>query len=332
MTTSDSGGETALPPDLPSIDGLRLRAFDPERDYEPLVGLIRAVARLDNLDWLPTVDILRNDFDHAEGFDPRQDVLIAELDGSFVAAAVTSPRDRGGLPSHNFEIWVDPVARRRGIGRMLLGWTEHRAAAVARLDGRPGPRELETWIVESQVGAAALLEEAGYQIGRYGLQMLRDLAEPIEPVELPAELEIRPVEAADHRRIWDADSEAFRDHWNSAQRTEADYEGWFANPDLDTTLWQVAWHESEVAGSVMSFVFAEENRLLGLRRGWLEHISVRRPWRRQGLASALVLRAMVALRAAGLDEAALEVDAENVSGAVRVYERLGFRRTRTTVK
>ncbi len=81
----------------------------------------------------------------------------------------------------------------------------------------------------------------------------------------------------------------------------------------------------------MTFVWPTENAALGLSRGWLEHISVRRPWRRRGLASALIADALRALRDAGLDEAALGVDAENVSGALRVYEALGFRRVRTGV-
>jgi mycothiol synthase len=93
----------------------------------------------------------------------------------------------------------------------------------------------------------------------------------------------------------------------------------------------VAWDRDEVAGSVMTFVWQVENETLGLSRGWLEHISVRRPWRRRGLASALIAEALLALRAAGLREAALGVDAENTSGALRVYEALGFRRVRTDV-
>jgi ribosomal protein S18 acetylase RimI-like enzyme len=79
----------------------------------------------------------------------------------------------------------------------------------------------------------------------------------------------------------------------------------------------------------MNFVFPEENARLGLSRGWLEHVSVRRPWRKRGLASALMVRSMHRLRELGLAEAALGADAENLSGAVRLYEALGFRRLRT---
>jgi mycothiol synthase len=203
---------------------------------------------------------------------------------------------------------------------------------VAAGDGRAGPRELETWIDTTQAGAVALLEARGYEIGRYGFLMTRDLSTPVEPLELPDGLEIRPVDVVHHRQIWDADAEAFRDHLNSAERTEADYEAWFAEPELDTSLWRIAWSGDEVAGVVMPSIWPAENEALGIRRGWLDHVSVRRPWRRRGLASALIVAALDGLRSAGMTEAALGTDAENVTGAVHVYEQVGFRRARTTVK
>ena len=62
----------------------------------------------------------------------------------------------------------------------------------------------------------------------------------------------------------------------------------------------------------------------GRKRGWLDGVFVRRPWRRRGLASALVARALVRLREAGMEEAMLGVDSENPSGALGLYERAGF--------
>jgi len=51
---------------------------------------------------------------------------------------------------------------------------------------------------------------------------------------------------------------------------------------------------------------------------------VRRPWRRRGLASALIVSALAGLRDAGMTEAMLGVDTENPSGALHLYESLGF--------
>lgn len=316
-------------PDAPAIPGLRFRAFDPARDYERFVALIREANVVDGVDWIPTVEQLRNEHDHASEFDPRRDTILAEVDGEIVAGAETNVRTRDGEAIHHIDGWVQPVWRRRGLGRALLRWTERRAAEVARVDGRTAVRALTAWPDEQQLGAVRLYESEGYRIVRYGFLMLRDLAEPIPELDLPDGLEIRPVHASDHRAIWDADVEAFRDHWSSAERTDADFEGWYTNPDLDTSLWRVAWDGAEVAGSVMTFVYPGENAALDVSRGWLEHVSVRRPWRRRGLASALIAQSLVALRERGLEEAALGVDAENVTGALRVYEALAFRRART---
>jgi mycothiol synthase len=318
-------------PDAPRIPGLAARPFDPRRDYASLADLISTAHRADDIEYFLNGEDLRVQYEHQAEFDPRRDVVLVEVDGSLVAAAETSVRTRDGIAVHMMEGWVRPDHRRRGLGRALLHWTERRAAEVARVDGRTGERVTSAWPDADQTGAIALYEGEGYEVIRYGFMMLRDLTEPIPERALPAGLEVRPVVPADHRRIWDADVEAFRDHWGRAEPLESDFERWFATPGNDPASWQVAWAGDEVAGSVMPFVFAEENETLGLSRGWLEHISVRRPWRRRGLASALIVRALRDLRDRGLAEAALGVDAENLSGAVSLYEGLGFRRARTGV-
>ena len=329
MTTSVDR-EVELP-GAPPIAGLQFRTFHPDRDYEGLVGLIRDAHLADGVDWVPTVENLRTEHEHGGEFDPRRDLLLALVDDTVVGASETNVRTRELGPSHHVEGWVSPAFRRRGLGRALLHWAEARAREVALVDGRTGERSLGSWPDEAQAGAVALYESEGYAIVRYGFMMVRDLAEPIPELPLPDGLEVRPVEPVDHRRIWDADVEAFRDHWDPGERTDADFEGWFASPELDTGLWRVAWDGDEVAGSVMNFIYPAENETLGQQRGWLDHVSVRRPWRRRGLASALIAASMRALRDVGMTDAALGVDAENPSGALRVYENLGFRRTRTGV-
>ena len=312
----------------PAIPGLRFRPFEPDSDYSELSSLTRAAALFDGVDILLSADELRVEHEHIAGFDPRRDILVAEIDGTMSGFTQTHVRVHGGQPVHHVGGSVAPAWRRHGLGRALLGWSHARAGAVAAAadDGRQ--HDLQSWVMGDQPGARALLESEGYGIIRYFHQMVRDLSDPIEPRDLPAGLEIRPVEPADHRRIWNADVEAFQWSWNSADRTEEDYLGWFAMPGLDTSLWRVAWDGPEVAGSVMTAIFAEENEILGVQRGWLEHISVRRPWRQRGLASALITEAMLGLRSIGLSEADLGVDSENPNGAVKVYEQLGFRVSR----
>jgi mycothiol synthase len=321
-----------LLPDAPVIAGLQFRTFDPDRDYESLVALIREANLVDGIDWIPTVENLRAEHENGGEFDPRRDLLVALVDGAIMGGSETSVRTRDLGPHHHVEGWVLPAFRRRGLGRALLHWAEAHARDVALIDGRTGERTLGSWPDEAQVGAVALYESESYSIVRYGFMMVRDLADPIPDLALPDGLDVRPVDKADHRRIWDADTEAFRDHWNAGERTDADFDGWFASPELDTSLWRVAWDGDEVAGAVMSFIYPAENEAFEVQRGWLDHVSVRRPWRRRGLASALIAEAMRGLRDAGMTEAALGVDAENPTGALSVYENLGFRRSRTGVQ
>ena len=97
-------------------------------------------------------------------------------------------------------------------------------------------------------------------------------------------------------------------------------------------LWQVAWDvaTNQVAGQVRTFIDHEQNKLYDRRRGYTESISVRRPFRRRGLARALIALSLRAQRQAGMTESALGVDSENLSGAIKVYEDCGFRVTKKT--
>ncbi len=127
-----------------------------------------------------------------------------------------------------------------------------------------------------------------------------------------------------HRAIFEAEREAFLDHWAAREQTEEDFRLTFGRDELDTDLWVVAWDGDEVAGVVQNWIWAEENAQLGVARGWLEHISVRRPWRRRGLARAITAEALRRLALAGMTDAMLGVDADNPTGALGLYEGLGF--------
>jgi mycothiol synthase len=54
-------------------------------------------------------------------------------------------------------------------------------------------------------------------------------------------------------------------------------------------------------------------------------LGTRRPWRRRGLAKALLYASFNEIRARGKPRAVLGVDAENPTGATRLYEGAGMR-------
>ena len=86
----------------------------------------------------------------------------------------------------------------------------------------------------------------------------------------------------------------------------------------------VAWDGDEIAGAVVNTISEHENRELNRARGLLDSVFVRRPWRSRGLAAALVARSLVVLRERGMTSAWLGVDADNPTGALRLYEKAGF--------
>lgn len=313
-------------------EGLTLRPFDQAIDYEPVAELISRTNEHDDLDWVMTVPqlVLENGPDGA--FKPES-TRVAVLDGVPIGFVRMSSRARGPRKVvHRLDLWTAPEQRRRGVGGALLAWAEERAAELRR-GGEVGPadavHEMSAATDEDNTASSAFAEAKGYRVTRYSFEMRRPLDEPIPETPLPAGMELRPVAEADHRRIWDANSEAFLDHWEAAVRTEDDFRHTFEDPDLDTSLWQVAWDGDEVAGVSMNAIYAEENERLGIKVGWLEQVSVRRPWRRRGVGAAVIAGSLRLLRDRGMAEASLGVDAENPTGALALYERLGFRRHRS---
>jgi ribosomal protein S18 acetylase RimI-like enzyme len=158
--------------------------------------------------------------------------------------------------------------------------------------------------------------------------MVRPLSEPIQEKSLPPGLEVRPVALEQYRAVWDANQEAFQDHWGYSPAKEEDYQRWLNESIFQPDLWQVAWDGGQVVGMVLNFVVEPENEEYGRKRGNTEFICVRRPWRKLGVASALITRSMKMFKEMGMTEAALGVDTQNLSGALRLYESLGFRQVK----
>ncbi len=306
------------------LDGVHYRGIRDEADYEALATLIAACNLHDGIDYLPDATRLRLDLQQRIAAEPARDVRLAELDGRLVGFGAVRREVRGGSPVYFLFGAVHPEVRRQGLGTAILARNEARLREIAAEHGTETGREFATWADTREGGAAELFAANGFRPIRFYAGMRRSVEGELPVAQLPDGLEIRPVELAHHRAIFEADNEAFRDHWGHREQDDSDFERLFADPELDTSLWRVAWEGDEVAGSVQTFVYATENEQVGARRGWLEHVSVRKPWRRRGLGRALIVSAMEALRERGMAEAMLGVDSDNPTGALQLYESLGF--------
>ena len=310
------------------------RPFEGSEDYATLAALLNASEGANGCQVLTTTEQMAHSYAHVQRCDLTTDLLIVHgPDDTPVAyTRVFWDQELDGLRRYGFVCHILPEHRAALTGA-LLDWIEQRIYAIATEQAYDGPRCFQTWC-ENEAGMGWMLDELkerGFEPTRYGYLMVRDLSEPIPDDDLPEGFTTRHCSRGDLRAIWDAMDEAFRDHWGFREQTEAEYEAWTQDPELDPTLWQVAWAGDEVAGMVLNFVPREENARFGLSRGWTDPICVRRPWRRRGLARALILRSLRMFRKLGYREAALGVDTQNTSGALHVYEGCGFKPIRRSV-
>ena len=322
-------------PDAPGIPGLRFRRFRAGDDFHHMASITRISAEVDETERADTPEEIARYYEHLTNSDPYTDMIFAEVDPGDGHDPEVIGYSRGTWRiegSGEYWYWLVgrllPRWRRRGIGSAMMRWVERRLREIA--SGHPA--EVEKYFIsfaaQGERSLAAMLEKTGFQPTRYWFEMVRPDLEDIPDYPLPEGLELRPVLPGHYRAIWDADSEAFRDHWGFSEPSEQDYQAWL----VDTTtfqpeLWQVAWdiHTNQVAGQVKTFIDHEQNKLYHRQRGWTEGISVLRPFRRRGLARALIARSLRVQKQAGMTESALGVDSANLSGATRIYEDCGFR-------
>jgi mycothiol synthase len=253
-------------------------------------------------------------------------MCVAELDGRPVAFAWTDWVDTtDGLREYRSRGFVEPSARRRGIGTALFADGVRRLETLAAGHDTERPRMLGTFADDKTIGAGRLAVRFGLEPVRWFFTMERSLLDELPEIQpLPDGLEVRPVRAADGPAIWRADHDAFRDHWGGFDPSEEAYRRWIDSPEFDPPLFVVAYDGDEIAGAVLNAIYVDENEDLGIRRGWLDSVFTRRAWRRQGLARALIVRSFHLLHDRGMEIAALGVDADNPSGALGLYESVGF--------
>jgi mycothiol synthase len=166
--------------------------------------------------------------------------------------------------------------------------------------------------------AHELHENEGYQPVRYFWEMETVMESPPEAPVWPEGISVRNyVPGEDDRATFDAFEEAFRDHWGYSPW---DYKEWHTRrherDHFDPSLWWLAMDGGEIAGGVICRYRQE--------RGWISQLAVRKPWRRRGLGTALLLNALGEFYCRGRNTVALGVDADNPTGATLVYERAGM--------
>lgn len=237
---------------------------------------------------------------------------------------------------------VDPAWRRRGIGRELLRW-QHEQSRRAWAQDETGPvEELRPWRVmvnhpQRLEANNALAAALGFEQLRLFHDMVRELTTPGAPavpeiaVEPPLVLAPWPAELDEAVRL--AHNEAFAGHWGSQPRDPEAWRQWGighkdARRDWSFVVLDTSREEHghpAVAAYTLSNAYTQDWEPQGFTQGWTGLLGVRPDWRGKRLAPALLAAALTAFAAAGMQKAGLDVDTGNLSGALRLYEGMGYR-------
>lgn len=312
--------------DAPTIPGLTFRHYRGEVDFAAMVQVIEGSKAVDQIERSISVEDIKRSFAHLVNCDPYKDVLLVEIEGNPVGySRVWWHKEQDNELIYYHFAYLLPAWRGKGIRRVLLRKNEQRLREIAAGHSVDDLHFFRAWALDTEKDWKSLLIDEEYQPERYFFEMVRPDLEKLPDIPLPDGLEIRPVQPEQVRTIWKAAEEAFRDHWGACEWKDEWLREWQEDPTYNPGLWQVAWDGDQVAGMVLNFIDDKENREYNRLRGYTENISVRRPWRKRGLARALIAQSFSVLKNQGMTEAALGVDTHNPSGALRLYEGMGLK-------
>jgi len=311
---------------------ITVRNYRPE-DLPAIVALINDADQYDQLERTATLEGLKHEMEWPNYY-PETDCFLAWKNGRLMAYADFLLRPGEENTDAIFYTWglVHPRWRRLGIGRHLLETLHHRA--VERL-GEVGnkPAYLQGTGRDIEGDRQALFEGFGMHWVRYFVDMARPIDNGLPPAELPPGFRLRTFDP-DHdvETVWQVDVGAFQDHWGWTGFPLEEYRHWIYQPHFRPELWLIAEEEAtgKAAGICLNKVDPDWIAETVRQEGQISVLGVLREYRRLGLGTALLAQGMHTLRRAGMDCAHLGADAENLTGAVRIYERLGFRVRKTT--
>jgi len=229
-----------------------------------------------------------------------------EEDGGIVASATF------GVHGDAADVRGVVGERGRGIGTEIL----ERGEAFARA---AGVAKMLAGAAEPNADARALFEGRGYREVRRFYEMAIELTEEPSVPALPDGLVVDELRDGEQRAFYDALNEAFAEHW-----------GWHPTPFEEWSAIRKDQHHDELGP--LWFVVRDGEELAAITRndaqvaggGYVGAIGVRPGWRGKGLAKALLQQTFAEFWRRGTTRVTLGVDAQNETGAVRLYERVGM--------
>jgi len=295
---------------------------------------VEAAMRLFNR-WSNTV-IGRDDFDGPEsirnewetpGVEPARDIRLVFAPNGDLAGYMEVWTN--AVPPALPELWarVDPEYQGMEIATWLMQWAEGRALeALPRV-----PNELRfvtrVGVYRQDEKARKLFENMGYQHVRSLYHMLIEMDAPAPEPQFPANITIRTYNPeTDSEAVYRADTDAFRDHFGFVEQPfEEGLKKWkrrWEQGNCDPSLMFIALDGP--SGEIAATNLCRPMSPYDSERGWVGSLGVRRPWRKHGLGLGLLLHSFNEFYRRGKRKVGLGVDAQNLTGALRLYESAGM--------
>ena len=250
---------------------------------------------------------------------PDLKAWVLERDGRVVAYADTRRDDDG--TRFPIDIRVASEARGSGAAARLVAAAEDWACGRAN-----GGALLRGFVAERDRQTAAELEHAGYRLIRHSFHMQIELLEHVESPSWPEGISVRRYRPErDEQGVYECHQDSFADHWDFHRVPKELWRTFMLRDErFDPDLWWLAEADGELAAVCLNaWHFSGEPGF-----GWVGVLGVRPAWRRRGLGLALLQNSFADFKERGATKVGLGVDAENTTGAVRLYERAGMRPVR----
>jgi ribosomal protein S18 acetylase RimI-like enzyme len=185
---------------------------------------------------------------------------------------------------------------------------------------------MEAYGDQRQEDVANLFATFGLRPARYFFDMMYEGGSvPLDP-GLPAGWSTRPFAWGEDEEVaWRVLDTSFRDHWGHTPLTYEHWLHWIRTGPFEADLVTLAEApDGEVGGVCLCLIDHETNERRGRNEGWIDALGVLREHRRQGIGRALLVKGMECLHRRGCTHLLLGVDTENPTGALGLYESVGF--------
>jgi len=232
---------------------------------------------------------------------------VAEEDGRLVGYADTAPAEGGYIN-------VDVRSLDPGVTEMLV-------AAATEAPRAPDAVALRGFVQGGIEVTTEAYRAAGWQLIRHGYQMRIQLTDDIPEPTWPEGFSPRNFQPGEEQRVYEANQEAFADAWDFRRQEKDRWRAFTVNHHgFDPSLWWLVDDGDEIAAFTLNYWHFSGDKTFG----WVGSLGTRPPWRRRGLATALLLHSFHDFRGRGATKVGLGVDAENTTGAVKLYESAGM--------